>query len=197
MAMIAALHKFTAPLKRRIRLMISRSVLRAADDERRIQELRLAVLEGESMDRVQRFQEYGFTSRPLPGAEAIGVAVGASRGHFVAVAVDDRRHRKRNLKEGEVALYTDEGDFILLARGRVMEIVAGAALNVTAPEVTVTATTQVTIDTPQMRVTGDLSVDGEVSDHSGTVQGVRDTYNGHTHTGDTGGTTSTPHQEMG
>lgn len=161
--MIEAVRKLLAPLQRRVMLMVGRCVLRTIDDGAKLQVVQIGVLAGETLDRVERFQAYGFTSHPLPGAEGVVVFAGGNRAHGLVLALDDRRHRKVGLDEGEVALYTDEGDFILLKRGRVIEVVAGAELNVTAPEVTVTASTKVTLDTPLVEVTGDVVVTGEVT----------------------------------
>ncbi len=43
-----------------------------------------------------------------------------------------------------------------------------------------------------LSVTGNISSTGDVSDNSGTMQEIRDTHSSHTHTGDSGGTTSPP-----
>lgn len=42
--------------------------------------------------------------------------------------------------------------------------------------------------------TGHITCDADVSDVKGSLQGNRDTYNGHTHRGDSGGTTGPPNQ---
>ena len=48
--------------------------------------------------------------------------VGADRSHPVVLAVDDRRYRVQALKDGEVVIYTDEGDRIHLKRERTIEV---------------------------------------------------------------------------
>jgi phage gp45-like len=67
----------------------------------------------ESFEQREYFQHYGFTSRPLEGAEIIIIREG---NHFLAIASDDRRYRIA-MKNGEMAIYTDEGDWIHLKRG--------------------------------------------------------------------------------
>jgi phage gp45-like len=59
---------------------------------------------------------------PLAGAEAAVLFVGGIRDHALVVAVDDRRYRKTGLQPGEVALYTDQGAYVLLKRGSVLEV---------------------------------------------------------------------------
>jgi phage baseplate assembly protein V len=94
------------PIARRVRLMVARGVVSLVTESAKMQGLQLSVLADEVQDDVERFQEYGFTSYPKAGAEALLLAVGANRDHLVAVAVDDRRTRPTDLAEGEVALYT-------------------------------------------------------------------------------------------
>ena len=76
--------------------MISRAVLSAISDGAGIQLVQVKLLEGEVRDGVERFQNYGFTSVPLPGAEGIMACVSGNRDHGVIVAMDDRRYRIKN-----------------------------------------------------------------------------------------------------
>jgi phage baseplate assembly protein V len=104
--MITALNKLIDPLRRRVRLMISRAVLSAISDGTGIQLVQVKLLEGEVRDGVERFQNYGFTSVPLPGAEGIMACVSGNRDHGVILAMDDRRYRINGLQPGEAAMYT-------------------------------------------------------------------------------------------
>ncbi|WP_282265917.1 phage baseplate assembly protein V [Stenotrophomonas sp. PS02298] len=173
----------------KLRLMISRAVVALIDDARQVQELQLEMLDEEARAKSERFQQYGFTSVPLPGAEAIVVAVGGSRSHMVALAVDDRRYRKRDLAPGEVSLYSHEGDYVLFKNGRIVEVRAGTSLRVDAPNA---------VYTGNLHVEGNITCDGDISDKSGSMQEMRATFNGHDHGGIQGGTANTakPNQEM-
>lgn len=102
----ATLTKLLEPLRRRVRLMVARAVIELVDDSKKVQSLQLKVRADELRDDVERMQQYGFTSVPEPGAEAIIVLVGGNSDHPVAIAVDDRRYRPTDLAEGEVALWT-------------------------------------------------------------------------------------------
>lgn len=136
--MSAALQRALAPLAGRIRLMIGRAVLSAIDDGTKAQSLQIELLADEVQDRVERFQNYGFTGHPFPGAEALVAFVGGTRSHAIVVAVEDRRYRVTALEEGEVAVYDDQGQKIILKRGGI-EIVSPHKISVDAPEVEVTA----------------------------------------------------------
>lgn len=130
-------------------------------------------LAGESITG-ELFQHYGFTSAPLAGAEYIVVPVGGNSKHAVVVASEDGRYRV-TLQDGEVALYTDEGDHIHLKRGRLIEVVTDTFL--------VTATKKVRFDTPKVEAAGDVEAAGEVKDHTRSMQADREIYNGHDHGG--------------
>ncbi len=107
------------PMLARIRLMASRCVLRSINDAPRGQEVQISLLAGELVERAERFQEYGFTSVPLPGAEGLGIALGGSRDHMIVVATEDRRYRI-HAQPGEVALYDDQGARVHLQRGQIL-----------------------------------------------------------------------------
>lgn len=134
----------------KIALMVGRAVLRLADDTSELQRIQLEALPGEVRDQVERLQQYGFTSVPLNGADVIILAIGGRRQHPIAIAVDDRRNRKRNMVSGEVAIYTDEGDYVHLKRGRIVEINTATLV--------VKASTKVRFETPLIETTGSINV---------------------------------------
>ena len=125
--------KLTRPLRNRVAVMVSRAVLQLVDDSLRLQGVQVVGFAGETLDQVERFQQYGFTAVPhgpddAGAAEAIVLALGGQRQHPVVIAVDDRRYRLKGLEDGEVALYTDEdetGHRVHLKRGNIIEMVAG------------------------------------------------------------------------
>jgi phage baseplate assembly protein V len=237
--------KLAAPLARRIRLSVGRGIVRLVNDALKLQAVQVSLLADETQDNVERFQEYGFTSHPFPGAEAIVVCVGGSRDHAVVIAIDDRRYRLKAIAPGEVALYDDQEQVVHLKRDKHIHVYGAdrltadvaedvvintsrAAVNasesciVTSPLVKAVASTQVILDTPLTSCTGDLAVaggvtcsgtygasggriqtpgdiqstGGEVSDQVRSMAADRDIYNGHTHPGDSGGTTGAPNQGM-
>lgn len=173
--------RLVTPLWRRLRLLISRAVVARSDASRGMQRVQLNLLRKETRD-VEHHEPYGLTARPKRGAEAIAAAVGGARGHLLALVVGDRRYRIKNLKEGEVALYDDLGHKVYLTRQGI--VIDGAGQDITY------------INTPTVHMPNDLRVANNVYDKNGSMQEMRDTYNGHNHTGDDGGGTSNPHQEM-
>ncbi|KGE77402.1 phage baseplate assembly protein domain-containing protein [Halomonas salina] len=174
-------NRLLSPLWRRLRLLISRAVVARSDSAPGMQRLQLDLLRDETRE-VEHHEPYGLTARPKKGAEAIAAAIGGARGHLVALLVGDRRYRLKGLKEGEVALYDDLGHKVYLTRQGI--VIDGAGQDITYTNV------------PTVHMPGDLRVAGDVYDGVSAMQAMRDTYNGHDHGGDSGGTTDTPNQEM-
>jgi phage baseplate assembly protein V len=113
---MSAFERAFRPLASRIQMMIGRAVVAAIDDDKMLQTLQIELLDEETQDGVEHFQPYGFSARAQAGAEAIAASVGGLRSHAVVLAVADRRYRMKGLQEGEVALYDDLGQSVLLGR---------------------------------------------------------------------------------
>ncbi len=134
-------------------------------------------LSGESVSG-ELFQHYGFSSAPQAGAEFLVIPVGGNSKHAVVVASEDGRYRL-TLQDGEVSLYTDEGDYIHMKRGRVIEVVTD--------ELLFKVKNKVRFETPIVEMSGDQHVEGgikadmEIADHTRTMQADRDLYNAHGH----------------
>lgn len=166
----ASMRRLLEPLKRRVALIVARAIVRLSNDDTLLQSLQVECLQGEVQDSVERVQEYGFTSRPQDGAEAVVVFPNGNRGHGLVIAVDDRRYRIKGLQKGEVAIYTDQGDNITLKRDGNIEVVSS---------------TRVLVQTPTMRIEGDLEVTGEVTDRAdadgSTMERIRTVFDSHVH----------------
>lgn len=185
-----ALRRLINPLQQRVMLMVSRAVVLLAKDSTSLQTLQVSLLADEVRSDVERFQNYGFSSHPHPGAEAVAVSVGGSRDHVLVIAVDDRRYRLASLAEGEVAIYTDEGDSIVIKRGGTIEVTAATKVRIVSPLVECTG---------NLHVIGNVTVDGtahvagditsgtaitaatDIADQAGakTMAGMRTVFNAH------------------
>ena len=107
---------------------------------------------GESFTSREYMQHYGFSSRPLAGAEAVLIQDG---NHIIMIASEDRRYRI-GVEAGEVCLYTDEGDQIRFKRDKEIYIKSGNKLtaeienevNVTTKSATVNASESLKLMSP-------------------------------------------------
>ncbi|EGJ50257.1 phage baseplate assembly protein V [Desulfocurvibacter africanus] len=184
-SLVRSVSRLVAPIKRRVELMVARGVLSLVSEGGRLQYVQARLSASETRDNIERFEEYGIASVPLPGCEAVLVFVGGDRGHGLCIGSNDRRYRPTDLQPGETCIYTHEGDRVHLKQGRIIEINGGAKVvvnttdaeinasgsaTVTSPAVsvdcdtaTVTASASATIDAPATTVTGDLAVGGNVT----------------------------------
>jgi phage baseplate assembly protein V len=176
-----------APIRNQIFNLLGRGLVSRVDDSTALQQIQARLHVGETRDEMERFQNYGITSKPFVGAEALVVFLNGHRDDGIVVAIDDRRYRLTGLVEGEVALYTDEGDTIVIKRGGHIEVNGHGSVKVAAPEieanattrakvsgpnVEVVATTKVTVTSPLVEMTGALSVTGAVTAGSVTAGGI-------------------------
>ena len=193
--MISTVRHMLGPLQRRVSLMVSRAVVALVDDSLKMQGLQVNLLANVTRDGVERFQNYGFTSNPHPGAEAIVVSVGGNQDHGIAIVVDDRRYRLIGLAEGEAVLSDDLGQKVHLTRNGI--VINGAGL-----PVTVLNTPHVDFNTPIVSMSGDLRVAGnvtagkDVTDNAATqpkaMSGMRNAHNTHGHSDPQGGSVGNP-----
>lgn len=185
--------RLTAPIMRRLRLMLGRAVVNIVNDGLKAQNLQITMMGDDVPDDVERLQNYGQISVPLAGAEAIIACIGAQSDHSIALVVEDRRYRPIGLPAGDTGIYHYEGHRLRLTKdGRA--ILTCKTLEIYAEEGT-------TVDTPKTTFTGeveiqkDLAVQGGVNSQGNltapnAILGGKDTLK-HTHEehGDGGGTT--------
>lgn len=141
---------------------VGHAVVHLVDDAQGGQQLQIELLADEVMDEVERHQDYGLTSVPLPGASAVTLAVGGTRGRSIALAVGDRRYRLTGLAAGEVALHDDQGqkvhltrDGIVIQTAKALSLVSGEDFHITAPSMTADIEGAVTFNCGSFAVSAD------------------------------------------
>lgn len=188
-----AFQKMASPLARRLQNMLARGVVAASNAAAKMQALQVRLLAGETADALEHFEPYGFTSRPLPGAEVAALFVDGDRSHGLVLVAADRRYRMTGFAEGEVAIHDDQGQSMHFTRGGIVIKGAGLPIRIEGtPTLTVVADTSVTLDTPQTVLTGDLQLAGSLTMAGGAVthDGV-DIGKTHKHSGVTSGSSNT------
>lgn len=159
-------------LWRRVQLVVGRGRITTSDDSGPVQQVQIQIGELETRDTTPRVAEYGFTSNPLPGCHGVVVFVGGDRSNGVILGTNDQKARLKNLKRGEVAIYDDQGQSVWLKRSGIEINGAGLPIKVfNTPTVRVEASTSVTLDTPLVHCTQNLTVDGLLTTLNFTMLG--------------------------
>lgn len=185
------LRRMLAPLVRGIHSLTGRGVLTGTNDGLKMQNSQMTALDGEVFDAVERPQQYGQISVPLPGAEVFFTCLSGDRDQAVILVVEDKRTRPTGLTAGDSGVYHYEGHRLRLTRdGRLI---------ITCKTMEIYADEKVTIDTPETVLTGNLVVqqgmnvqgrsqfDSNISAPDAIINGK--STDRHHHTGDNGGST--------
>lgn len=178
---------------RRIQAVIGRGRVTVSDDAGSAQLLQVRLGPLETRDRTPRLAEFGFSSRPPEGSDALLVFVGGDRSNGVIIATGHQDSRPRGLDVGETIVYDLFGRSIRFTKDGAISIQANGTPVVIdgATTVTIRATEKVRMETPLLEVTGDIVAGGNVSDSVRSMAADRIKYNQHTHGG---GATPVPQQ---
>lgn len=187
--MIDVFNRLIGPVRLRVVNMVARAVVKVINDQKKLQLLQLEVTDGEIREDVERFQNYGFTSVPKDGAEAVIVRVGGNSDHGIVICVDDRRYRIGNLESGEVAVYDATGSTIVLKKNGDIEVTPSSGNAKLDCDVEITGDLKCDGDAT---VSGDTNCDGTVTGSTDVVGGSTNvSLKGHKHSGSTLTTTAT------
>lgn len=173
-----AVQKLLEPLRRGLGLMLGRAVINLVNDAGDLQLIQVSRLADETADGLERFGEYGLTSNPPAGSEAIVASMGGVRSHGIVIAVENRQWRFKGLPAGGVAMYDDQGQvFKMTTAGTELittlpiTVHSTASVAINAPDVTVTADTA-TVDADTVHLTGDGQLDGDCNVNGNCVLGT-------------------------
>ncbi len=157
-----------AILQRRLSNLWQRGTLKLVDDSTDIQQLQVALRSGQVRDKREHPTNYGFTHHPPASLVDIHMASqGGNTAKGVVIVVGDRQFRLKDLQEGEVALYDDQGQYIKLARDNTIEVITSGQIIAQCTTATIEASESCTLDTPLTTCTGDVVIEGNL-----TVVGV-------------------------
>ena len=164
---VKIISKTIAPLKRKILLSVAHGIIEATKDDGDLQFIQATYLEGETKNDVRKMHHFGFSSHAPKGSECIAVSVAGNREASVVIATENREFRFKNLGEGEVAIYSKDGDYIHLKDGNAIDIKtktltidAENEVTVNTKTANVNASTGANITSPLTKITGNLEVTG-------------------------------------
>lgn len=183
---------------RRVQMLFGRGRVSTVDDSGPAQKMQMTTNDGMTLDERLRITEFGFSSVPPTGSEVLAAHMSGERTAGVVIATNHQASRPRGLQPGESMLYSQDGKQVYLtASGGIVVEAKGQDVTVNnATNVTINAATQILMNTPILKVSGDIL------DNSGTntktIAQMRSVYDGHRHGGvATGaGSTSTPDSSM-
>ena len=162
---------------RRIANLIGVGNITAADDAGATQALQIT--EGASgtgffarvLDKVLRVTEFGFTSLPPAGAQALMIRRGGDRSCSIVIGTSHPASRPTGLAAGDTAIYD--------VRGIIVKLTA-AGLTIDAAGLPV-----VIQNTSGVHIKGNLVVDGDITGLNTStplaLSAIRTAHNGHTH----------------
>ncbi|MDR5757030.1 phage baseplate assembly protein V [Caballeronia sp. LZ035] len=176
------MHEALNRLARRIQLFVSRAVISFVDDKRTVQYMQTRINALETAGDIPRYAEYGFSSNPPIGSEALVVFGNGERTNGIVIATSNATYRVTALASGEVVLHDNTGQKVYLSQ-------AGMVLDGGGKPVTITNTPEIDADTPLLKCKGDIIDNYETNTR--TVAGMRAVANAHVHSGVQSGSSNT------
>jgi phage gp45-like len=98
-------YKLMEPYARRILLMITRGVFLSTYQKGGRTYAKARSLDGEILEDIEVFQQYGFASRPKSGADGILGSITGDRSHTAFLGSEDKRYQPEH-ENGESITYT-------------------------------------------------------------------------------------------
>ena len=161
-----------ARLKRAIQALAGRGRVTTSDDSGNAQLVQVNLGPLELRDNTPRLAEFGFTSRPPVGADAVLVFIGGDRSNGVVIATGNAKYRMRELATGEVAIHDNIGQSVYLTANGIVVDGGGNPL-------TITNTPKIRAETQLLECTGDIVDNCDTTGRS--MADDRVIFDGHKH----------------
>ncbi|WP_186200659.1 phage baseplate assembly protein V [Burkholderia gladioli] len=201
----------------RIRNLFGRGRVTLVDDSGPVQIVQLRMNGLEVPAGRFRVPEFGFSSNPPIGSDALALHVAGDRSAGAVVGTNHQESRPRGLAPGESMLYSQDGkciylkDDVIVIEAKGQNVVVNDAANITlncsgdctiniGGKLDVVAPGGVNFNTPLVGSTGDMQ--DNTATNSETMKGMRELYDTHTHNvqevqgGDSTITSNVPNQQM-
>jgi phage gp45-like len=129
----------------RVQHVIGRGRVTTGNDAGNVQLLQVKLGADEIRDNTPRLAEFGFTSMPPAGSDAVVVFIGGDRSNGAIIATGHQASRLKGLKPGEAAIFDDQGQSVFLTRTGIVINCAGLPMTING-NVTVNGTVSATTD---------------------------------------------------
>lgn len=146
-------------LWRRIQQVVGRGRSTDANDAGPVQTMQVRMGADELIGDLPRAAEYGFTSVPPVGTDAIVLFLGGERSNGIVVATNNQQFRMKALGNGDVAIYDNRGQSVLLSADGIV-IDAGGSRPITLQNAT-----RVDVNSP-LHANQGLHIDGVIEQTS-------------------------------
>ena len=128
-------------LQSRVMNTASRGTLMADDDSKPIQQMKVRGQWGEEFDRVQRWEQFGITSRAPENSDALIMSINGSRDSAQVVAIENSGMRPTGSGPGSTTVYDAGGSTIVLDGSGNITITAAQNLTIVAQDIEITSDT--------------------------------------------------------
>ncbi|MFL9863211.1 phage baseplate assembly protein V [Paraburkholderia fungorum] len=184
----------------RLRGLFGRGRVTLVDDSGAVQQMQVTMSDLNCADDRYRVAEFGFTSSPPIGSDVLTLHVAGDISAGAVFATNHQQSRPTGLQAGESMLYSEDGKQVYMtASGGIVVNANNQDVTVNgATTVTINAATEVLMNTPILKVLGDIIDNFGSNSHS--MAQMREIYDTHTHPvpnvqlGGPGTTTSAPSQ---
>lgn len=151
------------------RTAVTRGVVTAVDDSGCVQTVDVQSHAGVQRAGVEVHHPFGFSSAPpAHGSVVVLIGNGADPSDMIALPAACPGARLGGLQLGEVAIHAVDGTRVYIKLNGIVEIVAAAQVQITAPNCTITCTGSITLAsdvtlTGKIAIAGDASVGGNLT----------------------------------
>jgi phage baseplate assembly protein V len=149
---------------RRVQMLFGRGRVTLVNDAGPIQTMQLKMSDMETCDNRLRMAEFGFTSYPPVGSDAVVAHIAGDRGSGVVVATNHQQSRPTGLQSGESMLYSEDGKHVYITAdgGIVVEAKGQDVVVNDAANVTCNASATMTINAPNIVLNGNVQINGNI-----------------------------------
>lgn len=153
---------------RKIANGLLKSLIEKVDDTNNIQLVDVSAMAEEDLDEVENIQEYGLASNPPLDSEALVASVAGCKSNAVLLRVGSSTFRIKNLKTGEVCIYSKFGQKVYLKEDGSIELSPASGKSIMLK-----AKTEISGDcvvAGKVTATSSIEAQGEVSASAGAIK---------------------------
>lgn len=154
---------------------LGRGKITGVTDNGPVQTVQMQLSQSETRDGTPRLAEFGFSSNPPAGSDAVVMFMAGQRTNGVIVGTGHQASRPQNLAPGETMIYTQDGKKIYLTAS------GGIIIDANGQDITIKNAQKIRAETPRLECTGDIIDNCDTQTR--TISEMREIYDNHEHGG--------------